>query len=141
MVVNFHWKVLVVFALHSRQKTVLGCSGRDVDDVQVSTQTQILTTMPNSNPINIVTRRPLMDNTLTTFKPTENCPYNEFGCTDGKKCYTQAEKCNGEDDCYDGSDEDHHHCGKLNPKSISNILFISIYCMLKKVTYQILNIS
>ena len=124
MVGKFLWKILVVCLFYSRQKTVLGCSGRDVDDVQVSTQTQILTTMPNSNPINIVTRRPLMDNTLTTFKPTENCPYNEFGCTDGKKCYTQAEKCNGEDDCYDGSDEDHHHCGKLNPKSISNILFI-----------------
>ena len=117
MVGKFHWKILVVFALYLRQITVLGCSGRNVDDVQVTpTQTQILTTMPNSNPINIVTRRPLMDNTMTTFKPTGNCPYNEFGCNDGKKCYTQAEKCNGEDDCYDGSDEDHHHCGKLNPK-------------------------
>ena len=124
MVGNFHWKILFVFALYSGQQTVLGCSGRDVDDVQVSTQTQILTTMPNSNPINIVTRRPLMDNTLTTFKPTENCPYNEFVCTDGKKCYTQAEKCNGKNDCYDGSDEDHHHCGKFDPIEIINILFI-----------------
>ena len=125
MVVTFRWKILVVFALYLPQKTVLGCSGRDVDDVHVTpTETQILTTMPNSNPINIVTRRPLMDNTWTTSKPTENCPYNEFGCTDGKKCYTQAEKCNGEDDCNDGSDEDHHHCGKLDPIAISNILFI-----------------
>ena len=47
--------------------------------------------------------------------PNKNCPYGQFPCNDGKKCYTEAEKCNDHQYCDDNTDEDTHHCGKLSP--------------------------
>ena len=39
-----------------------------------------------------------------------HCKSGENECNDGG-CFTDAQKCNNEDDCLDGSDEDIHHCG------------------------------
>jgi hypothetical protein len=42
-----------------------------------------------------------------------SCKYGDFPCDDGKKCYTEKEKCDGTKHCADNSDEDNHHCGKF----------------------------
>ena len=42
-----------------------------------------------------------------------NCPYGEFECNDGKKCYSEEQKCDNVKDCDDNTDEDEHHCGKV----------------------------
>ena len=47
--------------------------------------------------------------------PNKNCPYGQFQCNDGKKCYTEDQKCDDQKHCDDNTDEDEHHCGKLSP--------------------------
>ena len=42
-----------------------------------------------------------------------NCKYGDYLCDDGKKCYSDAQKCDTKKDCDDNTDEDVHHCGKL----------------------------
>ena len=44
---------------------------------------------------------------------TDDCEYGKLSCDDGKKCYTEEQKCNGNKDCDDNSDEDNHHCGTV----------------------------
>ena len=41
------------------------------------------------------------------------CKYGDYPCDDGKKCYSEAQKCDAKKDCDDNSDEDVHHCGKV----------------------------
>ena len=53
-----------------------------------------------------------LESVLVTSQRVQ-CPYGEFECNDGRRCYTESEKCDDFKDCYDNSDEDNHHCGKL----------------------------
>ena len=39
--------------------------------------------------------------------------YGELQCNVEKWCYDEDQKCNGNNDCPDGSDEDIHHCGNI----------------------------
>ena len=41
-----------------------------------------------------------------------NCTYGHFECNGGG-CYSKEQKCDGNVDCDDGSDEDNHHCGNI----------------------------
>ena len=45
-------------------------------------------------------------------KPNVECGANENPCNDGKKCYTDQQKCDEIQNCDDNTDEDNHHCGK-----------------------------
>ena len=40
-----------------------------------------------------------------------DCAYGDYPCDDGKKCYTEEQRCDDRKDCDDNSDEDNHHCG------------------------------
>ena len=47
-------------------------------------------------------------------KLSVSCDPGTHECNDGSGCYTDDQQCNDVRDCNDGSDEDNHHCGKLN---------------------------
>ena len=56
----------------------------------------------------------MMDSFLHSFC-TGTCPWNEFACSNGK-CIPNLFKCDGMDNCGDGSDESNEECqnGKKN---------------------------
>ena len=41
----------------------------------------------------------------------QGCPEGQFACEDGKKCILAKYKCDGYEDCRDGSDETTEECG------------------------------
>ena len=47
----------------------------------------------------------------TSTMAVKDCP--EHVCNDNKKCYTQAQQCDGTMDCDDNTDEDAGHCGNF----------------------------
>ena len=51
-------------------------------------------------------------NFFSSFHNIAYCPYNDyFECDNGLECVPEDDRCNGEDDCLDGSDED--NCSML----------------------------
>ena len=85
--------ILLLILLTAENELVSGCSSSN-KDAETENETET-------------------DNELRTGFKGISCPYGEHECNDGKGCYTNAQKCDGTNDCKDGSDEDNHHCGKI----------------------------
>ena len=74
----------------------------------------------------------LFTHLLSTFLEFEACPPGEFQCNNGR-CMDIRRKCNGYDECGDGSDE--ANCSRFQDQ----LHFKDIHCIRNVVTYLVLD--
>ena len=67
---------------------------------------------PEFTPDEILFQCDFMPDTIDKTKIV-SCATGEYECRDRKACYTDDQKCDGNDDCADRSDEDIRQCGKM----------------------------
>lgn len=75
---------------------------------QMDVLPELLMFLRRTNHLYICKKRKIIDiiirRKLLTFTDSKTCPPDEFQCTSGQ-CILQKWKCDGEKDCYDGTDE------------------------------------